>query len=143
MSTDQLEDSARKFDERVDLALVGLTDDQKEQFINGLFLALNSYFTLAHFGVLSPFEKERFMASARTNVFNRALELGVQAEDELLKEMDAGSVGMAAHYTFGARIQEQLVGPLSEEDKHTLAITLKHYHYRHGRYAQPANRRLF
>ena len=116
MSKENLDKSGEQLWAEIDRQLDSMNKYQQQGFLNGAFLILNSYFTLANPCILDPFEVQTFLSSARSGIYNATRERGF--DNSLMKpEMTRGMEGLSASYQFAAMVHRMFIGPLDEEQE--------------------------
>lgn len=86
------------------------TEEEKQAFLTGMFVALHAYFRFANPNRLKPFEREYFISSLRSGVFSDLMRCNLNpnslAELKALFQEDFELEGMAASYNFAAGLQK-------------------------------------
>lgn len=89
---------------------------QKEQFVEGLFFALHAMSRFAPLLILTPFERETFIESAKAWIYSEAEACGMNTEK--LQELEkSGRPWMACCLMAAEKLNEKLGVPLSTEEK--------------------------
>lgn len=113
---DRLNDNLRKFYEEMDERLEKLSPAEQQQYLEGLVYAFDAMTRLAKMPELSPFGRENFIASAKSQAYSKAYHLKLDPESRMrpLIESDDGHVGGA--FLFAAKLSELLGFTLDEEN---------------------------
>lgn len=119
MSQQKLEENLRTFYDAVDARLAGLPAEQKQQFLEGAFLALDAYFRFTAVSDLTPLEQEYFMGSAQSDIYSRTHHLKLDPYAHMKPLIDS-SLGTAAKLAFAAGLHKIL--GLSIDFKDELAL---------------------
>ncbi len=94
-----------------------LSQKEKEQFMKGLFFALDAMTRLAILKIaLTPFEREIFIQSAKTWIFNEACERTMQTS-EMTEKSKSGWPEIAFCLMAAKELNDKLGLSLSEEEK--------------------------
>lgn len=125
MSVEKLDANLQKFWSDLTKGLEKLTKPEKQIFMDGLFLGLNSYFALARPDVLTLFEKERFMSSVQSQVYSAVHGLDLDSSSMEL-QMKSSHPGWAAHYRYASVIQELMGEPLTMEEQIDFENVVEH-----------------
>jgi len=109
MSQEKLEKGIRVFFEQMEARLAGLTPAEKQQYLEGLFHALDAVTRFCNPDEITPFEREQFISYAKTWVYSKTSHLGLD-DSKMRLLVDSDSASVAKSFVFAAKVQMVFLG---------------------------------
>jgi len=123
MSHERLEESLRIFYEQMEERLAGLTDAEKQQYLEGLVHAFDAVTRFCKPDEITPLERESFISSAKSWAYSRTDHLKLDPETRMRPLVESDGVSVAKSFIFAAKVQQDLLKiPLTFKERMRLQI---------------------
>ena len=129
MSKDNLSTNLRKFYDEMNERLKALPPEQQQQYLEGLVHAFDSVTRYTLPEQVTPFERENFIAYAKSCAYSKTDHLGLDPDTKMRGLIESDGEGVAKLYAFAVEAQEALGIPLTTEQAMKLQQVILVYQF--------------
>ncbi len=117
MSREDLNTYTGAFLDAIEQRLNPLSEEEQQQFLEGILITLDAMQRYANLGLLSPLEREKFIGYVKSDVYSRTMHKGLDSETHMTPIMDGDAEYKAKSLGIAAKVQEALGMEVDFRDK--------------------------